>query len=183
MNEQNVTYGKPSVTGAISSAPIGTPLPTDAKTTLNIAFKKLGYISEDGLTNSNSPETETVKSWGGDTVMTIQKSKEDTFSFTLIEALNIDVLKQVYGVTNVSGDLDDGIVIKANAKPLESHALVIDMILKNGILKRIVVPNANVIEIGEITYSDSDAVGYETTVQAVPDVEGNTHYEYIVKPE
>lgn len=51
-----------------------------------------------------------------------------------------------------------------------------------GVLKRIVIPCAKVSEVGEINYADEDAIGYETTVQAINDTQGNTHYEYIQKP-
>ena len=177
---QNVTYGKPKVGGAVYSAPLGTVLPVDATTELDVAFKGLGYISEDGLTNENTPESESIKAWGGDTVLTVQTGKEDKFSYKLIEATNIEVLKEVYGLDNVDGTLDTGITIKANSKNLEEHSIVVDMILKNS-LKRVVIPNAKVSEIGEIAYQDSDAIGYEMTIHALPDEEGNTHYEYIVK--
>lgn len=176
-----VTSAKPKIGGAIYSAPLGTVLPTDATTDLNEAFKALGYISEDGLTNENTASTENIKAWGGDIVDTVQTEKSDKFTYTLIESLNIDVLKEIYGKDNVEGDIGTGITIKANTKELVQHSVVIEMVLKGGILKRIVIPNGKIGKVGEIKYTDSEMVGFETTLNAFPDSEGNTHYEYIKK--
>jgi len=175
----NVSTGKPAVTGGVWAAVAGTTAPTDATTALAAAFKCLGYVSEDGLTNSNSPETENIKAWGGDIVLTPLTEKADTFTFTLIEAINTEVLKVVYGDSNVTGTLAQGMTVMANADEPASHVWAFEMVLTGNTLKRVVVPDGVVTEIGDITYVDGEAVGYELTITARPDASGNTHYEYL----
>lgn len=175
----NVTAGKPKVAGAISIGAPSLTLPTDATTALVDGFQNLGYCSEEGLTNTNERSSEDIKAWGGDIVLTIQDEKTDTFSTVLIEALNVAVLKAYFGDDNVTGTLTTGITITVNSKELEEKAWVIDMIMRNGALKRIVIPKGKVTTTEEVTYVDNEVVGYGITITCLPDASGNTHYEYI----
>lgn len=189
MGAENVTASKPKVGGAIYRATGTYTVPTNATSAL-VGYTALGYISEDGLTNDNSPETSKIKAFGGDTVLTTLTAKDDSFGFTLLEVLDSEVLKAVYNEGNVeeitvgSGDEQHTeIKVTAKAEDPEEASWVVELVMKNGALKRIVIPTASITEIGTITYKDDEAVGYETTITAVPDSNGNTHYEYIYAAE
>ena len=182
-NASNVSTGKPKVAGAIYRAPLGTPLPTSASAALNGAFVELGYVSEDGVKNTNEPSSENVKAWGGMTVLVVQTEKPDEWVFKLIESLNPNVLETVYGTSHVTYDANAGTVeIEATADQLPDCCYVIDMVMKGGALKRVVIPEGSISGLAEIVYKDNEAVGYEITVTALPDSSDVSHYEYIVLP-
>ena len=180
-NEAYVSTGKPKVGGAVFVGATSLTPPTDAVTALPAGFAGMGYISEDGVTQSQEVNSEEVKAWGGDTVLNIQTDKADTFQFTLIEVLNVDVLKVVFGDDNVTGTLATGITITANSDEPVDGEWVFDMTMRDGAAKRVVIPCGKITAIGDVTYSDSAAVGYQVTVSAQPDSAGNTHYEYVLK--
>lgn len=179
-NVNNVSTGKPKVAGAIFRAPKGTALPTDANTPLSAAFSEMGYVSEDGVTNSNSPSSEKVKDWGGQTVLIVFSDKPDTIKVKFLESLNPNVLETVYGEANVTVNAAVGTIsIKANASELDEYVYVIDMSMRGGALKRIVIPAGSLSELGDIVYKNNEPVGYEVTLECMPNDEGDTHYEYI----
>lgn len=178
-NARKVTVGKPKIGGSVYRAPVGTTLPTDAVTALDSAFACLGYISDDGVKNNNSPESEQIKAWGGDVVLTVMTNRPDTFGMKFIEAMNEHVLKTVYGSRNVTGNLADGLTVAVNTDSDESASYVVEMIYNNNTVKRIVIPDAKVSEIAEIAYADGSVVGYDVKLACVPDTSGNTHYEYL----
>lgn len=176
----NVSAGKPKIEGAIFRAPLGTTPPTDASTTLGSAFKAMGYVSADGLTNANKISTSNIKAWGGDTVLVSQTDKTDTMNFTLIESLNSDVLKAVFGSSNVTGALATGLTVTVNADVQEEAVWVVNMVLNGNTAKRIVVPCGVISDLADIVYKDDTAIGYGITLSCLPDSTGNTHYEYIL---
>ena len=96
-NVDNVSTGKPKIGGAVYRAALGTTLPTDATTALASAFEEMGFISDDGVVNSNNPTTNKILSWGGQTVLVVTTEKPDTFQLTFLEPLNANVLETVYG--------------------------------------------------------------------------------------
>ena len=88
----------------------------------------------------------------------------------------------VYGDENVSGTLATGITVRANSTEASGACYVVDQVMREGALKRIVIANGKLSELGEISYTDNDAVGYEVTLTALPGfADGDTHKEYIIK--
>lgn len=171
----NVSVGKPNASGAVFVAPLTVAVPVDGKAPLAEGFKNLGYVSEDGLTNTVESDSEDIKAWGGDTVLSVQTSRKETFVFTFIESLNEDVLKQVFGEANVVSG-----TVKHNNVPRGRWGYVFEILLTGGKIKRIVVPQAEITNVGDTVYKDGEAIGYEVTLTAFPDKDGNTAYEYIV---
>ena len=177
----NVTAGKPKITGAIWRAKLvsGLVIPTDAETALDAAFKCVGYISDDGVTNSNSPESDEIRAWGTDIVLTPQTSKPDTWQFAMLEFMNTEVLKAVYGENNVTGDLDSGLELTATSDEQEEACWIIEKNLRGGVIARTVIFDGKITEIDDIVFKDDEPVAYNVTITAMPYNNSGTHKEYM----
>lgn len=172
----NVVAGKPLAAGGIWLAPAGTIGPTDSTTPLGAEYKSAGYIGEDGVTESNERDTSKIKAWGGDVVKIVQSEHSVTYSFRFIEALNGDVLKAVYGdenVTTTAATSSTGTIHEVQIKGDSLPHLAIVFEIKDGDARiRISAEDVQITEVGEITYSDEDVIGYEVTVECFADAEG-----------
>ena len=178
----NVLAGTPLATGGILIGSLTATAPTTAVSTLT-GFTAAGYIGEDGITEANERSTDRIRAWGGDTVKVVQTEHNVTYQFTFLETLNADVLKAVYGEANVTttaatastGTLHE---VAVNAATLPHKSYVFEV--KDGTAKiRIYVPDGQITEVGEITYSDSEVVGYQVTVEAFADADGSKAIKFL----
>jgi len=172
----NVSPAKPGVGGGVWLAPFGSTLPTDASTALDSAFKALGYVDENGVTRNISRSNTVVHAWGGDPVAVLSNQKTETFKFKCIEPSNVDVLGLTFG--EAAGTLAEGITVKSKADISTPHAFVISTIMSNNVHQRMVIPQGVVTDIGDIVYRDNELVGFDLTITAIADEQGNTAYEY-----
>lgn len=183
-NTAYVNVGKPdtAVSGGVSSAPLGTAIPVDATTALDPEFTNYGFISEDGLTETNEKSSDKIKAWGGRIVKNLQTDSSASFSFSFIESSNADVLKAICGENNVTvtpADETHGAQITAKFDLEQLPSRVWNFDVKDGKNKvRVSVPNGQITELGDVTYGDEDVIAYEVTVDALWD---DTLKAYYVK--
>lgn len=183
-NKSNVSLGKTKASGVVWWAPAGTKLPTDAVTKLADTYRTPGYVSEDGITVSTSIDTQEIKEMGGSVVLNEVSSYSETVQFTLIET-SADSLKLRYGegnVKTVSPKTNTTVYTVTHTMPSGgSIVLVLEIAMTGNRVKRIVIPEATLSDVGDITYSSGDAIGYDMTFTANPSdaIDGATSVEYI----
>jgi hypothetical protein len=167
----NVIIGKPLVTGGVLTGPSGTALPTDTVEAPDPLIVAVGYVSDDGVTQAINTDSSDIKAWGGDTVRTVQTGHELTYKFTLIETNDLS-LAVYYGDDNVSAGTAE--IVKGD---LPYKVWVIEV--KDGDKRvRIVIPDGQVTDRGDITYKDDEAVAYEVTITCRADASGVKAYLY-----
>ncbi|MGH3437084.1 MAG: hypothetical protein ACRDRL_28970 [Sciscionella sp.] len=178
----NIVAGRPNAAGGAYRAPLGSTLPTDSTTALDVALLSLGFIGDAGLVETVGRTTNTVKAWGGDIVKVLQTDFTVTYQVTLIESLSSEVAKAVAGDANVtvtaaSASAGNLLAVKVVSDPLAKDVWVFDVM--DGLASvRVVLPEAQVTTVGDVTYSDGAVVAYPVTIQAFPDSSGVTAYRY-----
>lgn len=174
-----VGIGKPQVKGSVYAYPVNANYPTTAAEDLNYEVaNEVGYISEDGVTNAFSDSHTDIKAWGGDIVASPLSESSETVAFTMIET-NETAMKEYFGANNVSYNELGEMVVASSAYDKPAHPWVIDTVLNEFTIERIVIPRGKVTELGELSYNDGAVLGYPITIKTLPDGQGKRVYRYI----
>lgn len=173
-----VSLGKFKVGGYAYWAPSGTVLPTDSSTPLAAAFKLLGYLSEDGLTNTTDTDTTEIKDANGTTVMKVITSYAESYQFALLEVLRAEAAKMRYNTGAVTGT-DKSMTIKHQMPSDEDFVLVFEIAMTGNVKDRLVIGNGTRAEFGDRQVHAGDAQVYDITVSANDMGNGVTAIEYI----
>lgn len=143
-----------------AAAPTGT---TGATT----GFTGLGFVSEDGVTETRDRSSDTIKAWqNAATVRTVVTDATLTYAFRLLETKR-ETVELYYGAevtqTSAHGELT---IVPSNTGGRKSF--IIDVIDGDEVI-RTYVPQGEVTEVGDKVYASGEAIGYEVTITAYPD--------------
>lgn len=161
------------------SAPHCPPIRKASSTPL---FQLIGYLSEDGITNTTDTNTAEVKDANGTTVMKVISSYAESYKFMLIEFLRKAAAQLRYGDNAVTGK-DKSMVIKHQMPDDTPVSLVFEIVATGNVKDRAVIGSATRSEFGDRQMHSSDVLGYDLTVAANDMGDGVTSIEYIGIPK
>lgn len=101
----DATQVRVGLTGHLYAAPVATTMPADATTALAVAWKELGYVTEDGITIGSAANVAKIMAWQTQyEVRRMVTSRDQTFKFKLMQR-NTETLKLAMGggAVTVSG--------------------------------------------------------------------------------
>lgn len=176
----NANAVRVAITGAAYVASLDSVKPVDATSPWPATATDIGWISDDGITESNSADTTEIKGWqGGQTVRKVISSSEVTYKFTAIETSKtvLELYHKGSKVVTTSGKS----VLAVKAPGPDRRQFGFDVIDGDSHV-RIVVPDGEVTETGDITYKGDEAIAYELTVTAYPGPDGTVAIKYSDDP-
>ena len=178
----NIYSAAPLVLGSLRAGPLGTEAPTSAIDTLDAGFVDLGYIGDGGFTKKLDRRTTMKRAFGGKVVKVLQSEFTGTIQLKLLESLNADCLKAVYGASNVSTTAATSqhgaqVEVLVNSIKLPHCSWVVDTADEElDAAYRIYVPDGQVTTVGDIKVVHTDTIEYDITITAFDDVTGNQMY-------
>ncbi len=176
---KQIYAAEPLATGAIRVAPLGTAAPTSAVSSLDEAFVDLGYVGVDGFTEKNDRKTDNKRSFGGKVVKVLQSEFNASIEVTLLESTSAEVLKTVFGSSNVTvtpANESHGVqvTVKKNSKRLPHLAWVIDTTDSElNAFYRNYIADGKVTTVSDIKIAHTDTIEYKLMIEAFENTDGD----------
>lgn len=147
--------------GLVAVAPTGTALPTDPDAALNVAFAEVGAVSSDGLTEATEQDVTDIFIWQKNALARrIKGNFVKTFQFAAAETNLVTLGVQYPGSTVTQTAYGASIAEKPPVTDIRSWVLHgLDGVRK----QRIVIPNGEVTERGEVVWSSENITVYQWT--------------------
>jgi hypothetical protein len=155
-----------AVTGAIYRAAIGTTVPTSPTSTLPAAWLEMGFVGEDGLSETPNDTTKEIKAWqNGTTVRRLITGSTYNFSFKAIETSAIVLETYHKGSAIVTAG---GVSTLEVLTPSPQRWMFAFDVVDGDKHERIIIQDGEVTERGAIVYKNDEAIGYQMTVTSYP---------------
>lgn len=179
-NVSNSNPGKDSThEGAIFVAPAGTTVPTDANSALDPAFKCLGYVTDDGITEPNAYDAGgDTHAYGNDKVFTGDPTYGYSLSGAFLEIRNLTLLKTLYNEENVGTNAKGDIVIHKRAITPKHRVFVYEELLTGGFRQRHTIGDGTMVISDDITHATTDPQSIGWTLNGYPDENGDSEVTY-----
>jgi hypothetical protein len=156
LNSENVRV---AVTGAWYVGPTTATAPTSATSQLPVTMADLGYLSEDGLTETRDRSTNQIRAWQNSALVRENVTESSIqYTGTLIETKR-ETVEAYYGTAVAA----DGSIKIDPGKTGGRKSYVVDVIDGDDLI-RIWVPSGEVTEVGDQVYANGEPIGYEITV-------------------
>lgn len=167
--------------GALYVAPKGTAKPSDARTALPNTWVSGGYISEAGITLNVSRSNSNLRDWGLNNVRVVSTDFGTTITGEFLQ-IDEQAAKNLVGAANVaktaaSSTHGEQLTISIGPELPPEQAFCINM--KDGNRRgRICAPNAQITEIGSMTFVPSAGNVWPFTITCNDDGTGHSVYVY-----
>lgn len=156
------------------TAPLGSTAPTDTSTPWDAAWKTVGLLSEDGLTEARSDATDDKYAHGGILIRTTRSKHKRTMKIIMLEDNAI-----VFGLVNPgsAATTASGITTRSVHVP-NRNPVAFGLELQDGtVTTRRVIPRGEILDVADIKLSDSEMTMHEVTINVYPDSSGLLYFD------
>lgn len=161
---------------AVTSSGTSSNLPTNASAALHADFDEVGAISEDGITEAMSQDRTDIFIWQNNALARrIPGQATKTFTVAAAETSLVTLGVQFPGSTITQ--TAEGVTIQERPPQTDVRSWVLHGI-DGARAVRLVVPNGEVTERGDVVWSAGDITVYEWTLSAYVDTSGFWVYRY-----